>query len=280
MYEFTLPGLGFNDKLNYIFLDNYNNNLQVSKYDRIFFNVYGNFPQCSWAGNGNNLNNILLYGDIDTTIRNYVHFETKIFLDCSNIVFSEKNFGWDSVGNPTLKLLESLGNTRIEISNKEAYDYFKNLNPYFRFIASDKWIFDTNNNHDFDRYIIFPRDLNKVESIDKSKIEIQINNSCNNCSLETWAQCILQETDNISSFKNQSIYKNCLTYQNKLHIKCCDYNNIEDFIKLGYKNFRLPNYMNYSPIIQFSEYTKTFIKEEYYKQFLNLLIQDYYSEED
>lgn len=254
--HFSIP-LDINNNLFYNISRQQLNNKTVYKKNQLFpFNIdsfYGCLPYSLWNGGINsNVGNLFLYEDIEEFQYN---FFSPFRIDCSNIYLNNKDF-LNTYMNLILSKFADMGN-QIEISNLDLYKYINekyNLNNFiFSKNADLIYPFDLDIINQFCekeeiKLISLPFRLNEDFELltkinDKSKIEINIFNKCNNC--ESRKNCDIMEQQNQYNFLSSSIFNiNCSNYNYNINNNFEILKVIEPFIDIGITHFKIDSPIN------------------------------------
>lgn len=254
---FTLPNFYAYQEINRRLIILWQHRPDYFNYDNIGLNhEEGNFPRFYHSGHTCNTFRFANYDIIkDATIIS----NAAIVLDCSNPLI-EDNDKFDTGLNLALKLMDN-GEVGVLISHPFMLEYIKSNYKYYHFIASEHYhIFDNqySNNEDLSRIRFFINDTS-YSNIDKSKVELIVNNHCLTC--EKRPDCILQDWQGFLQFKHQRPFMTC----NKVSTYCAPVELIQQKIKEGYRHFCFNSqYLDENDFTKLIElYLNVFIKPEY-----------------
>lgn len=269
MIQLSLPYF-YKNNFYYFFREFVNLYPEKTKLPFHISSLYGSFPYSIWNGGINsNENDLMLYPEIAAIINAAT---IPIRLDCSNLLLNEFDL-YDRHMNVILKLAESNG-TLIEIADLALYNYIKENYIGFNFILSN----NANYLHEFNEEIIntfteqsdfFSISLLNINSLDlskiihKNKIEIILNNKCQNCSYDQQKECRLLEHNNQLIYSNKSILRSCNQIQNDI-LSSNLIKNIEYYQSLGFHQFKIKSYFSFNDAQHFNQYLiLSLIKPEY-----------------
>lgn len=254
-----------------------------------FVSQYESLPYCYLCG-GVNINNNFIYKYHQLETRAKTHYSLAKRLNFSNLNIEEKDIK-DEYFNVVLNLYDQ--SSWLEVSNIPFAMALKNKYPLYDLIFSSAAdimfpftpeTLNTIQEQELFKIISIPSYYNKdfdflKEIKNRSKLELTINNICNNCPVPCQKNCIISEHDSIYNYSNNSIFNNCdklQEYHNSksIDITLDDIKNI--YLPLGIKHYKLDNFPNCkNAIIDFIFFiTDYFFKEEYKEEIIQKLIKE------
>jgi hypothetical protein len=282
MKKFSIGGIYTNYNIFKVFIrltDKYqtDHNISVLRNDTIFDSVFGSFPNIIWNG-GRNLSGLPTLSI--NNIRNFIDFyhqnNISVRLTFSNKLIEKKHLG-DFYSNQIFELLDPDIDSVI-LTSDVLKEYIKTRMPRIKTVCSITCIKPDLNDLEakVDKYdlIVIPSEFNRsitqLKNINKSKIEVLVNERCTPyCPYK-------EEHQKLISIGN-------LTYEPSIDENFCNlkHGSIHDAIELSndeiddiYSKFQISNFKISSRLINDPEFQicKFMIKDEYQFEFLaNLL---------
>lgn len=238
--------------------------------------VGGNFPYTIAAIHNNNSNQSASYENILQIFNKYSQCNIISNLDFSNLLLTE-----DDLNNEYLNCILSLynnGSNLLEISDLNILNAIKKKFPYYRFNINN---FNQINDYD-DLNALLENDsiafvnlnpntkLNLQKIKNKTKTTITLNpKHCYFCDKQL--ECLFKENIKVKEFSTVSIINNCSSL-----FKTDTKLQLEDYIKMGYHNFKFETVIPqaYDSLLLF--YLNYFIKPEYLSKALMILKEQHY----
>ena len=268
MFYISLPYFYQNYKFNNFFKDyvekshSSKNSKLIAKFNIEYF--HGAFPWSLWNGGVNSHSGkAVLTPEMELLFQNTL---APIRIDASNINLQPIDY-LDLHENAVLKTMNGT-NSVYEISLLDIVNHLQNSN------LNNKYIISNNAQliHPFDPDILeafyqeesiclvnlgYRPIFNLSDITDKTKLEISIGH-CDNCSLELYSQCIINENTNIYNYSGESCFINCC-HENKITNY---YEAILPYYKQGITHFKIMT--NCKDLNEFNiNIIKSFVKPEY-----------------
>lgn len=288
MIYITLPNLYKYQNLK-LALCRLNKNILKMKIPMHFVSEYESFPYC-YLGGGVNVNNdfIFKYHQLETKAK--VQYSIAKRLNFSNLNIEEKDIK-DEYFNIILQLYDI--SSWIEVSNIPLAVALKNKYPFYELILSENAdimfpftsdAINTIQEQDLFKLISIPTyyndNLEFLKQIQhRSKLELTINNICNNCPVGRQKDCILTEHNGIYNYSKNSIFKSCTKFYSYTDPKAILIT-LEDiqnkYLPLGITHYKLNNFPNLeNEVINFVFFiVNYFIKDEYKNEILLDLLKE------
>lgn len=288
MIYFSLPSL-YNHNHLLLKICDLNKRLEVLKTPVQFIAINEFIPYCYLCG-GININKdfILNYSDLQNQSEVHISILAKR-LNFSNLYLNEKDLT-DEYFNILLQFYGNNFSNWIEISNLSIASYLKNNNIPFHLVLSQ----NADILHPFNPDIlnmIIEQDIFKLISLptyfkydlkdinNRTKLELTVNNICQNCSISCQQDCIQNEHSLIYNYSNISKFISCpnfLSYNNKDTTLISIEDIQEKYLPLGITHYRLNHFPNipnaFTDFIFF--FVKYFIKDEYQFEILSQMIKE------
>lgn len=221
----------------------------------------GNFPFCYWAGR----NTVNYKTALQNTMFDF--FKTTrlpIILDCANPLLKEIDY--NNIANNTALQLGQNGSNQVLVSSIDLLNYIKQKYPFYQFIASEYYITSDVKLESINlltRIKVPLTLLNNYNNIPKNKIEIVLNDPCENCIQKS--ECLIKEWSNIYNFKEKSQFLICPINKKRIDISWQDimtlYDQGYEYFCFDTKTINLNN-IDYMKNL----YIELFIKNEYKNQ--------------
>ena len=275
MIYLNLPLLCDNEIFNNTFINYVKAHPNALKLPIFIESNYGALPYSLWNGGFNsNYGKNFLYQDIASLL-------SKIFapirIDFSNILLKENDL-FNIHENTILKIFESNG-TLIDIGDLNIYNYIQKNYKNYQFTLSSNANMIHPFNEDILNIFLEQEDfvlitLNSNINLDfsklkhKSKIEIEIGNTCKNCLLEQQECCKSCEMNYQYDFSINTL-SNCDKRENFYNDSEFLINEIQKYNMLGITHFKImpPNMNNIKSFNKFL--LLNFIKSEYLESCFN-----------
>jgi hypothetical protein len=266
MIKITLPNFFYYHNININLINLHKDYPEYFHENICFYEQEGNFPFHYWAGEKNYNQKTVAYKDYIYYLNNAT---VPLCLDCSNPLLNDKDF-LDSAMNVMLDTLQN-GSNKIIISSIETLNCLKAKYPYYLYIGSEFYLAsdpELQSLNELYKVKIYHQNLPNYPHIPKNKIQVIINNPCDNCPT---VECLLNEWQNIYNFKRESYFLNC----QKIDItdSSINWELIEKLSEQGYTNFGFNSRGFDLTDINFIKrlYIKLFVRPQYQDKVFNLL---------
>ena len=291
MIYFSLPNL-YNHIGLLLSICDLNKRLEVMKTPVQFVSIDEPIPFCYLCGGINyNKDHILQYTDLQNTSETRISTLAKR-LNFSNLYIDEQDLT-DEYFNIVLDFYGNNFSNWIEVSNLSVATILKEKNISFELIFSsnadilhpiNEDIINTILEQNIFKLISLPYylDFNKFNLkniVTRSKIELTVNNICQNCSIPCQQSCIKNEHSLIYDYSHLSKFLTCpnfLTYNNQktILISLEEIQNI--YLPLGIHHYKLNNFPDApNAFIDFIFFfVNYFIKEEYQNEILLHMLKE------
>lgn len=205
MIKFTLPNFYYYKNINNV-VNYFSHNLEYLNFNFNIIGEEGSLPFFTWNG-GPNIN----YDFVDYYFITELEkiYSLPLIFDCSNI--NIKDIDLFSVKDNLMLNANMTGANSILVSNYLIMKYLKNKYPYYKFIASEDFLFPEEINrkdviNEFDLFRI--NNEENIKDYPLNKIEFILpTTSCSICS--QFKKCKELEQQSISLFKNKSVFRSC-----------------------------------------------------------------------
>lgn len=291
MIYFSLPNL-YNHTGLLLSICDLNKHLEVMKIPIQFVSMDESIPFCYLCGGINyNKDHILQYTDLQNTSETRISTLAKR-LNFSNLYIDEQDLT-DEYFNVVLDFYGNNFSNWIEVSNLSIATILKEKNIPFELIFAsnadilhpiDENIINTILEQNIFKLISLPcyLDFNKFNLkniITRSKIELTVNNICQNCSISCQQSCIKNEHSLIYDYSHLSKFLTCpnfLTYNNQKTILISLEEIQSIYLPLGIHHYKLNNFPDTpNAFIDFIFFfVNYFIKEKYQNEILLHMLKE------